>query len=177
MHLFAHGSLMLVILICSGGVLIEFVTRPLRTPFSKEVTPDCKHQFPLSRLLDPADFGYLREAGVSSVKIAIFRANRRRIARLWLRKLAADFNRVDHSLRHLLVSSHTDRPELASVLARQRAIFCWRSLQAELRLSIDACGFSSPRTLPSLETLEDLCSTMHELAATLHSVCSLPDCV
>ena len=43
---------------------------------------------PLDRLLDPADFEYLRQRGVSKVRIKKLRSERRKIYRLCLRSLA-----------------------------------------------------------------------------------------
>jgi hypothetical protein len=171
MNLLVPCCLMLVILTCSIAILVEFVTRPLRAPLSEGMIRD--YQFPVSRLLDSKDFDYLRRAGFSRAKARAFRANRRSIARLWLRTLGADFNSVDRTLSLLLVSSQIDRSDLASILARQRAVFCWRFLQAEFNLALDACGFWSSRPLASLNNLESLCASIHEFAVTVQPVCSV----
>jgi hypothetical protein len=171
MQLLLPGCLLLVIMVCSIVVMIEFATRPLRSPFTAELV-DFKYHFPVSRLLDRNDFDFLRRAGFSRAETKAFRANRRRIARLWLRTVAADFNSLDQALSLLLVSSRVDRPDLASVLARQRVAFCWRFLLAEFQLALDACGFCSPWPLACLNTLENLCARMREFAVTVQPMSS-----
>src|SRR5438128_7849564 len=47
---------------------------------------------PFQRLLDPAEFEYLRKRGISEAKLKEFRAERRKIFRLCLRSLACNFN-------------------------------------------------------------------------------------
>src|SRR5262245_52248308 len=53
---------------------------------------------PLNRLLDPADFEFLRRRGVDDAKIKKLRSERRQIYRLCLRSLAADFNQIQQAL-------------------------------------------------------------------------------
>src|SRR5215470_15964926 len=69
---------------------------------------------PLDRLLDPADFEFLRSRGASEAKIKKLRSERRKIYRLCLRSLAYDFNAVHRTVNMVLVQSRVDRPELAT---------------------------------------------------------------
>src|SRR5438128_608635 len=68
---------------------------------------------PLNRLLDPADFDYMRRQGVSEAKVKKLIAERRKIYRLCLRSLARDFYHVHRCVNLILIQSHIDRPDLA----------------------------------------------------------------
>ena len=72
----------------------------------------------MQRLLSPDEFQYLRERGVSEQKISQLRKERRTIYRLYLRSLVQDFDGVHQALKLLLVSCHSDRPDLANVLIK-----------------------------------------------------------
>ena len=166
MHVVIFGCLIGVILICLAGVLVEFATRPLRTTLSREIAAfDC--EFPFWRLLDCSDFNYLKRSGFSSAELTKIREHRRRIARQWLRGLAAEFNRVTHAASMLLIDSGVDRADLASLLARQRAVFCWYFIRAEARLTLHACGLYSQRPLASFDPFRELCRQVRELSEQL----------
>jgi len=144
-------------------VLVRFATRPLRTPFVGVLDTYSECRFPFRRLLDPIDLDFLRAAGLRATKLAAFKTRRRRIARLWLRTLAADFNRVNAAAGVLLIESQTDRPGLAATLFRQRSTFCWCFLRAEAQIALAACDFHLLQPLTSLEALEMLCMEMRKL--------------
>jgi hypothetical protein len=172
MHFLMLVCLMLVIFTCSMAVIAKFATRPLRTSFSGQLPADSHHQFPFSRLLDPVDYSFLRRRGFSPARVRKIRACRRNVARLWLRTLAADFNRIDHALMTVMVRAEVDRPDLAILRARQQAVFCCYFLQVEFQLALDACGFWSLRPLASLEVLETACARMQEFAVSMQPACS-----
>ena len=172
MHLLSVANLMLVIFACSVGALIEFVTRPLRIPFSGEPDNGCEHRFPFARLLDSSDFHFLESAGFSSQRVRRFRARRRSIARLWLRALAADFNQVRHALLMILMAAQVDRPDLSSGVARQQVFFCCHFLRAEVQLAVNACGLCPRPPLASLAKLETLCTGLRVFTATVQRACS-----
>jgi hypothetical protein len=119
---------------------------------------------PLDRLLDPADFEFLRRRGLSEAKIKKLQAERRKIYRLCLRSLAYDFNLVHRSVNLVLVQSRVDRPELATELARQKLTFYGNLLRAEFRLALYACGFDHMPAIDLLQPLEILQSHLRELA-------------
>jgi len=163
MSLLVPSCLMLVILTCSVCALVQIAARPLRLSVVMTDTTWI-HTFPYSRLLDPHDFVYLQRSGFSPARVRGLRAERRRIAQQWLHSLAADFNRIDHLMRLLLLASAVDRPDLASALARQRAILCWHFHLVALRLTLDRFGTPSGGTLTSMQSLEALCAGMRTLS-------------
>src|SRR5262252_4455576 len=72
--------------------------------------PSCSH---LDRLLDPAEFEFLRKRGLSEKRIREFRAARRGIFRIYLRQLTNQFSAAQSTLKMILVSAGVDRPDLA----------------------------------------------------------------
>jgi hypothetical protein len=119
---------------------------------------------PLSRLLDPADFEYLRQRGVSEASIAKLRVERRKIYRLCLRSLAKDFNQVYRCVNLVLIQSRIDRPELAAELARQKLTFYRNLLQVEFRLTVHACGMERMPAIDLLQPFEALQAQLRQLA-------------
>jgi hypothetical protein len=113
---------------------ISFVQSNARTDLS------WRDYRPVQRLLDSADFEFLRSRGVAEVKIRRLRKERRAIYRLCLRSLAADFNTIQLALNLVLIQSQIDRPDLAAELARQKATFYRNLFVAEAGLVLHACG-------------------------------------
>jgi hypothetical protein len=115
---------------------------------------------PLQRLLDPADFAFLRRRGVAETKIRRVRQERRAIYRLCLRSLAADFNKVQQRLSLMLLQSATDRPDLAAELARQKVNFYRNLLIAEACLTLHACGVDH---IPAVDLLRPFITLQEQL--------------
>lgn len=111
---------------------------------------------PLGRLLDPADFEFLRRAGFGEPGIRKLRAERRKIYRLCLRSLAHDFNQVHRCVTLLLVQSPIDRPELATELVRQKLGFYRNLFWVEFRVTLHACGMKRMPAIDLLRPLEAL---------------------
>jgi len=120
---------------------------------------------PIQRLLDPADFEYLRQRGVSDWKIRKLRVERRKIFRLCLRSMAVDFNRLQNAMKLLLVQSKVDRPDVAAALAHQRVVFYRNLFKAEAWLLVHACGLDCMPAIHLLQPLKDLHSQLRELAS------------
>jgi hypothetical protein len=119
---------------------------------------------PIHRLLDSADFDYLRRKGISEARIRKLRVERRKIYRLCLRSLARDFNQVHQMLSFIVVQAREDRPELTAELAKQRLVFYRNLVLVELRLTLDACGLERMPAIDLLGPLEILQSQLSQLA-------------
>lgn len=106
---------------------------------------------PMARLLAGDDLEFLRSY-TSCPKFAIrWERARRRIFRLYLRDLAADFHRLHAQSRALVAESPEQYSELVGVLMRQQVTF-WRVVAAlECRLALSAMGIGEvdPRRLIS----------------------------
>jgi len=118
----------------------------------------------LNRLLDPADFDYLRRRGVSEASIKKLRTERRKIYWLCLRSLAQDFNRVYRCINLILIQSPVDRPELAALLAKQKVTFYRNLVMVEFRLGLYACGVERMPVIDLLQPLEALQAQLNQLA-------------
>ena len=95
---------------------------PLTTEWIDEVSAE--RYLPMLRLLQEDDFKFFRsEPGFTSSMETSLRKQRSDIVRGYLRSLSADFGRVCATLRVLMVQSEEDRPDLASVLLHQQAMF------------------------------------------------------
>jgi hypothetical protein len=121
---------------------------------------------PLGRLLDPADFEFLRRHGVSEFKIMKFRVQRRKIYRLCLHRLARDFNDVHRYAHLVLIQSHVDRPELAAELAKQKLTFHRNLLRIEFRLTLHACGIERMPAIDLLQPVAAIEAQLRELAVS-----------
>jgi hypothetical protein len=119
---------------------------------------------PLERLLDPADFDFLRSRGVAEVRIKKLRNQRRKIYRQCLRSLAYDFNLVHRSVNLILIQSRVDRPELAKELASLKLTFYRNLVKAEFRLTLTAYGFDRMPEIDLLQPLEVLQFYLRQLA-------------
>jgi hypothetical protein len=115
---------------------------------------------PIQRLLDPADFEFLRRRGVAEVKIRKLRRERREIYRLCLRSLAEDFQKVQRTLTVVMVQSPVDRPDLAAEMARQKAAFYRNLVLAEAGLVWHACGFDH---VPSVDLVNPFIALQDQL--------------
>ena len=119
---------------------------------------------PFHRLLDPDDFAFLRDRGISEARVKKLVAERRRIYRLCLRSLASDFNTVHRALNMVLIHSQVDRPDLAAHLAKQRFTFYRNLMMVEIRLALHTWGVRMP-AIDLLQPLEMLQAQLGMLAA------------
>jgi hypothetical protein len=128
---------------------------------------------PIERLLDPSEFEFLRKRGLSKQRIQELRAKRRSLFRMYMRRLAHEFNAAHAALETVLVTAHVDRPDLARELGRQRLLFYRGLIGVEVRLTLNALGFDSV-PVPSLELIRPLerlhlefCRLVPDLSAAL----------
>ncbi len=99
---------------------------------------------PMERLLANEDFAFLATQPGYNRKLARkLRADRRKIFRGYLRCLEKDFSRICAALDLLVVESPQDRPDLAAIVWKQRAIFAVGMLGIHVRLALHACGIGS----------------------------------
>jgi hypothetical protein len=115
-----------------------------------------RHSYrPLERLLDPSEFEFLRKRGMSGKKLRRFRAQRRKLFRLYLRQVEHDFLMAERLLCALQALG-ADSPLLARELAKQWLVLFRNLLMAELRLALHAIGFHTGPGAALLRPLEML---------------------
>lgn len=167
MHIIVPLASVIVLAIATATFLLlrSFFAGSRRDDEHSPVMELCWRDYrPLHRLLDPADFKFLRSRGVSEQKINKLRTERRKIYRSCLRSLVYDFNVVHQSVNMILVQSRVDRPELATVLAKQKLTFYRNLLIVEFRLALNACGLEQMPTIDLFQPLEVLQSHLSQLA-------------
>ena len=81
--------------------------------------------------------------------------------------MAQDFNRVHRALRLMMAYSYADRPELATLLAKERFEFYRRMLLVEFRLTLHACGYEKMPEINLLRSLETLQAQLRALTPVM----------
>ena len=116
-----------------------------------------RHSYrPLERLLDPSEYEFLRKCGMSGKKLWHFRAQRRKLFRLYLRQVEHDFLMAQRVLCALQAQGAADSPLLAREFAKQWLVLFRNLLMAELRLALHAIGFHTGPGAALLRPLEML---------------------
>lgn len=166
------GTLLIVgaagMLIPAGAILLllrKQTGRSSQTGLLDEEELSWRHFRPLDRLLDPADFAFLRRSGMPAQRIRKLRCDRRRIYGSCLRSLRQEFNLVYRTLNLVLVESPQDRPELAAHLARQRVTFYRNLALAEFRLLLHRCGVARMPAIDLVAPLEALQAQLQRLVS------------
>ena len=96
---------------------------------------------PMERLLGTEDLDFLAsQPGYTRQMARRLRSERRKAFRGYLRCMRRDFDHVCLALQLLMANSTIDRPDLASVLVKQKATFHMAMLAVEFRLALHACG-------------------------------------
>ena len=144
-------SVTLVLLLCAVALLRSF-NSPRISSAPRLDYREFDHR-PMQRLLDPAEFRYLRRRKIGKEDINKLRRRRRKIYRLYLLDARQEFSRVQKAVKILLVSSHSDRPDLATFLTTQTLNFYRNLVLVEFCLTLHACGFEK---MPQAELLRPL---------------------
>lgn len=111
---------------------------------------------PLFRLLSARDADFLARHSRCPGVARRWERSQRRIARLYLKELAADFQAVHKELR-VMVAHSPEHAHLLPVLFKQQAAF-WRALiWIEIRLSLNWGGSSRINPDSLAEAVEALC--------------------
>ncbi|HXP83912.1 MAG TPA: hypothetical protein VN841_04295 [Bryobacteraceae bacterium] len=118
---------------------------------------------PMARLMDPEDLRFVGaeqfpvlEAGYTRQVAARLRDSRRRIFRMYLAELSADFQRLHAAARRMVAEAPEQHAGLVPVLMRQQIAF-WRSLAAiELRLALSWAGLAPADASGLLKIVGDL---------------------
>jgi hypothetical protein len=99
------------------------------------------------------------------------RAQRCRLFRGYLRCLTRDYGRLLAGLRHAMVQSGIDRPDLANALVRFRFQFTMALCNAEIRLALYAVGIGKvdiSGLVAALDALRTQAGAFQSTPATAH---------
>ncbi len=114
---------------------------------------------PMERLFIEEDYDFLAAQPGFHPKISRkLQAERRRVFRHYLRCLRRDFDRLSTAARTVLLHAAQDRPDLASVLLKQRLVFSYAMLVVECRLALQTIGIGRVdvrRLVSSLEAMRE----------------------
>ena len=95
------------------------------------------------------------------------RIEQRRAFRLYLAALRRDYVRLTYLVKHLLVSSDRDRPELVKALLKQTVLFHVGLTLIECRLVLNVLGIRTGKAKDLVEWTSGLVSDVRDMAATL----------
>ena len=111
----------------------------------------------VARLTTLDDLDFLRTLpGFRPEMAKKFRKERRRICRLYMREMAADFQRLYAAARAMISLAPEEHSDLIATLFRSKVRF-WRSLAlVELRLMLGAAGVRSVDLRAVLDALEGM---------------------
>jgi hypothetical protein len=99
---------------------------------------------PMLRLLDEADFRFLRtQKGFTPAMERKLRCHRVDVFRGYLRTLESDFKRVCLGLKIMMVQSDRDRPDLASELIHRQLTFACAMLHVQFRVYLFRWGLAT----------------------------------
>lgn len=114
---------------------------------------------PMERLFVEEDYDFLAAQPGFHPKISRkLQAERRRVFRHYLRCLRRDFDRLSTAAKTVLLHASQDRPDLASVLLKQRLVFSYAMLVVECRLALQTIGVGRVdvrRLVSSLEAMRE----------------------
>ena len=130
--------------VAAAVVIVGFLISKLAARLtSSELPDDLLSSFsietyrPMERLLDEADYSFLaQQAGFEPSVAKQLRAQRRKIFRVYLWEMVADFNSLVNLAKFMLVHAPSDRPELALAISSIQAQFYWNVFMTEVRLSL-----------------------------------------
>jgi len=110
---------------------------------------------PMERLLDEADTRFLEASPGGGRKLARrLQAERRRLFRGYLHCLRRDFSRICMAIQILALASHQDRPDLVTILIKQKALFAIGLISVEYRLAMHTLGVGSVDVHGLIDSLE-----------------------
>jgi hypothetical protein len=155
--------LLIVTTVGAGALGIAFVLRKAASQQPLPVTSEWIDELsieryrPMLRLLSEDDLRFLQsQPGFTPEMARRFRAQRSQIFRGYLRWLQNDFDRVCAALRLLMLQSHQDRPDLATILLKQRAVFTLGMFEVRVRLQLyrwGVAGVDVAAVIRSFDTL------------------------
>jgi hypothetical protein len=136
-----------------------YALRPRATEGADAPELDPNRYKPMERLLRNDDFVFLAANGLDRRSIRRVRAERRQIFRQYLRSMSFDFGRVADEVKAAMLSSNQERTDLVQALFKARMVFTYALVAMELRLTLDACGWSAAAidVRPLLTAFENMC--------------------
>ena len=116
---------------------------------------------PMARLLDPADVAFLAaQPGMDAKAVEKFKLERRRVFRLYLRELVADFGLLHRQARELVAVSPDKNADLVENLVRLQVRFWGAVASVELQLALQHLGIGQVDAGRLLDAVDSLHSAV-----------------
>lgn len=110
---------------------------------------------PMGRLMDEEDLVFLKsQPGYRAEMGERWKRERRRIFRLYLAELKADFRRLHAQARELVAVSGADSSALVEVLMKQQFTFMMAIAALEIRLALHWAGIGRVDVTPLIQLVE-----------------------
>jgi hypothetical protein len=110
---------------------------------------------PMARLMAEDDLVFLKSQAGYRAEIGVrWKRERRRIFRLYLAELKADFRRLHAHARKLVAASGADSSDLVEVLMKQQVTFLMATTALEFRLALQWMGIGRVDITPLIELVE-----------------------
>ena len=140
-------------------VLTRMILRRRRsaaTPDSDETAGFSLDRYlPMGRLMAEEDLVFLKsQPGYRAEMGERWKRERRRIFRLYLAELKADFRRLHAHARELVAGSDADSAALVEVLMKQQLTFLMATTALEFRLALQGIGVGRVDITPLIELVE-----------------------
>jgi hypothetical protein len=119
---------------------------------------------PLTRLLADRDAAFLRQQSSCPEIAARWNRSRRRIIRMYLKDLTADFRRLHADARAVVAESPEQNAELVNVLMRQQLVFLRQMFAIELWLTASWLGIGR---LSADRLVEAMAAMQAEISRTI----------
>jgi len=152
-----------VVTVGSLAGLLWVLTRIILRRWRSSATPDSdetagfsldRYQ-PMGRLMAEEDLVFLKSQPGYRAEIGErWKRERRRIFRLYLAELKADFRRLHAHARELVASSGADSAALVEVLIKQQVTFLRATTALEFRLALQQIGVGKVDITPLMELVE-----------------------
>ena len=141
--------------------------RSSATPDSDETAGFSLDRYrPMGRLMAEEDLVFLKsQPGYRAEMGERWKRERRRIFRLYLAELKADFRRLHAHARELVAASGADSAGLVDVLMKQQITFLMATTALEFRLALQGIGVGKVDITPLIELIEAMRVDLAQRAA------------
>ncbi len=147
------GLLTLIVAACAIALFVTRMRLLNAVTLSQASLPDADRYRPMLRLLSDTDLNFV---SVSPALRRTIRSRRREMFRGYLLCLTKDYARLLGGVRHVMVESGVDRPDLAKALAKNRMMFAYALCRVELNLKLHALGIGKVDVSVLVESLDAL---------------------
>ena len=151
---FVTASIVIVLILLAARLLVYRAATSVGRDGDETAEFSVSRYEPMTRLLGEDDIEFLsNQPGYRPEIGAKLRRSRKRIFRLYVQELAADFHRLHAAARRLTAESPADHSHLVGILMRQQLSF-WRAMaMLEIRMLIPGMGVDVRGLVDAIEAM------------------------